>query len=422
MRALALAFALVALSAVGMGTPGAGAATIAADRALLSSAAAGSTSGVRDALRAGASVAATDSAGSTALILAAYGNHLAVARQLIGAGSDVNQQNRRRESAFLIATSEVGDDPRLLGLTLAAGARVQARDSFDGTGLIRAAERGFPVIVARLIEAGVEVDHVNNLGWTALHEAIVLGSGGNAHTEVVRLLVGAGADVMLPSQRDGVRPLEHAERLGHDRIARILRRAAVGLTPTDRLLAAASRGSVVAARTALQDGAALEARDDEGRTALLLAALEDRVDVARMLVTRGADVNAYDERRDTPFLVTGVTGSVSMLEALLPGGPDTRLTNRFGGVAVIPASERGHVAYVREVLERTDMDVNHVNDLGWTALLEAVLLGDGSARYARVVKVLLGHGADPAISDADGVTPLAHAERRGHERIARLLR
>jgi ankyrin repeat protein len=119
--------------------------------------------------------------------------------------------------------------------------------------------------------------------------------------------------------------------------------------------------------------------------------------------------------------VTGVTGSVAMLEALLPGRPDTSIRNRFGGSAVIPASERGHVEYVRAVLARTDVDVNHVNDLGWTALLEAVILGNGGRAHQEVVEILLDNGADPAIADADGVTALEHARRRGHAEIVALL-
>ena len=71
---------------------------------------------------------------------------------------------------------------------------------------------------------------------------------------------------------------------------------------------------------------------------------------------------------------------------------------------------------------RTSIEVDHVNDLGWTALLEAVILGDGSRRSVEVVEALLEAGADPALADRDGVTALAHAERRGHEDVARVLR
>jgi ankyrin repeat protein len=357
-----------------------------------------------------------------ALLDAAARNDVDTARRLIGQGADVNHANARSETTFLIATSEVGDDPTLLDLAIAAGGDIQARDSFNGTGLIRAAERGFPTITARLLDAGLEVDHVNNLGWTALHEAIILGDGSEPYVQVVQLLVDRGADVRLRSRTDGVTPIEHAEVRGFTEIADILRRTERGMNPDERLLDAARTGSVVAVDAALNAGADIEAKDAHQRTALLRAAAADNVDVAQLLVTRGADVNALDYQHDTPFLVTGVTGSVAMLRALLPGSPDTRIRNRFGGVAVIPASERGHVDYVRAVLETTDIDVNHVNDLGWTALLEAVILGDGGPAHQDIVRILLEHGADASIADNDGVTPLRNAENRGFTEIAEILR
>ena len=75
------------------------------------------------------------------LIEAAFDNDVERARRLIAGGADVNAKDSTQQSAYLIATSEVGDDPRLLELTLANGARVNDKDSYDGTGLIRAAER-----------------------------------------------------------------------------------------------------------------------------------------------------------------------------------------------------------------------------------------------------------------------------------------
>ncbi|MER6978206.1 ankyrin repeat domain-containing protein [Streptomyces carpinensis] len=194
-------------------------------------------------------------------------------------------------------------------------------------------------------------------------------------------------------------------------------------SPADHaLLDAAHRGDVDAVHAALSDGADLEARDPDGRTPLLRAALADRVEAARALVAAGADVNAQDAREDSPWLVTGVTGSVAMMRVLLPGGPDLTLTNRFGGVSVIPASERGHVSYVRAVLAETGIDVDHVNRLGWTALLEAVILGDGGRTHQEVVETLLAAGADPLLPDTDGVTARTHAERRGFTGIATMLR
>jgi ankyrin repeat protein len=158
------------------------------------------------------------------LLAAAYENDVAAARRLIEEGADVNAKDDSQQSAYLIATSEVGDDPRLLDLTLDAGADVDAKDRFDGTGLIRAAERGNPAIVARLLETEIELDHVNRLGWTALLEAVILGEGGRPHVRTVRLLVDAGADVDIPDQ-SGTTALTHARRLGFTAIERILRDA-----------------------------------------------------------------------------------------------------------------------------------------------------------------------------------------------------
>ncbi|MFD7293892.1 ankyrin repeat domain-containing protein [Streptomyces sp. NPDC059897] len=188
------------------------------------------------------------------------------------------------------------------------------------------------------------------------------------------------------------------------------------------MLRAAGEGDTDAVRAALRAGADTEVRDDEGRTPLLLAALDDHVAAAKALVAAGADPDAQDEQDDSAWLVTGVTGSVAMARALIPAEPDYSLVNRYGGTSLIPAGEHGHAAYVREVLRDTDMDVDHVNNLGWTALLEAIILGDGGRDHQRVVELLLDGGADPELADRDGVTPLDHAERHGYDEIAKLLR
>ncbi|MFE6645795.1 ankyrin repeat domain-containing protein [Nocardioides sp. NPDC057772] len=353
------------------------------------------------------------------LIKAAWDNDVARARQLIEDGADVNHQDDTQQSAYLIAASEGYVD--LLDLTLRNGADINAKDSYDGTALIRAAERGHADIVGRLVQAGIDLDHVNELGWTALHEAVVLGDDGPDAADTVRVLVAAGVDISTKSGRDGKTAFQHAEERGFDAIVSTLRTASERVADGDsQLLRAASAGDADSAAAALRGGADLEARDGNRRTPLLLAVTEDHLETARLLVFLGADPDALDGQHDTPWLVTGVTGSVPMAELLLSVDPDLTVRNRYGGVSIIPASERGHADYVERVA-RTQIDLDHVNDLGWTALLEAVILGEGTERWQRVVRSLLEHGADPSIADRDGVTPLEHARSRGFTEIAQII-
>ncbi len=171
----------------------------------------------------------------------------------------------------------------------------------------------------------------------------------------------------------------------------------------------------------LQSGANINATDELGRTAVMAATHANRVETVRALIEAGADINIRDNRLDNPFLYASAEGLYEIVKLTVDARADTRLTNRFGGTALIPAAERGHVAIVRELLTRTDVDVNHVNNLGWTALLEAIVLSDGGPRQQQIVQLLVDHGADIAIPDKDGVTPLQHAQARGFEEIERIL-
>lgn len=171
----------------------------------------------------------------------------------------------------------------------------------------------------------------------------------------------------------------------------------------------------------IADGVDIESRDVRGRTPLLVATQADKPEMARLLIEAGADVNAKDDIADTPFLYAGAEGRDTILKLILASGranlPDT---NRYGGTALIPAAHHGYPETVR-ILLATSIDVDHVNRLGWTALMEAVVLGDGGPVYQEIVGLLLEAGADRTITDHDGVSPVEHARRRGFHAIAALL-
>ena len=189
------------------------------------------------------------------------------------------------------------------------------------------------------------------------------------------------------------------------------------------LLTAASRNNAAGVTVALDAGAAIDARDNHGQTALLFAVQHGNLRLARELIARHADINAQALNQDTPWLLAGALGRTEMLAAMLDTGKvDYTIRNRYGGNALIPACERGHVETVRLLLERSKIDVNHVNNLGWTGLLEAVILSDGGPRHIEIVRLLLAAGADPNLADKDDVTPLEHARDRRYDAIAALIK
>ncbi len=111
---------------------------------------------------------------------------------------------------------------------------------------------------------------------------------------------------------------------------------------------------------------------------------------------------------------------VDTVRALLQAGADVHSLDSYSGTGLIRAADRGHVEVIRELL-KTDIRIDHVNRLGWTALLEAILLGDGGPRHTEVVRLLVEAGANVNLADGQGVTPLAHARKRGYSQIAAIL-
>ncbi|SEQ84451.1 hypothetical protein SAMN05428995_11054 [Loktanella sp. DSM 29012] len=166
---------------------------------------------------------ARDQAGRTPAHVAAFASNEAALRALSETGADMNALENRVYDVLTIAA--VADDPEMVSLAMGLGNRPDLITSvYDGTALIAAAHLGHAEVVRRLIAGGAPLDHVNNLGWTALMEAVVLGDGGPDHVATVRALVEAGADITIPD-RDGVTPLQHAEARGYQEIAAIIRAA-----------------------------------------------------------------------------------------------------------------------------------------------------------------------------------------------------
>lgn len=189
------------------------------DRSLILAAARGDAAEVKRLIAAGASVTEIDEPSRTASPAATQRNHVEAARLLIAAGASVNAKDQNQDSPYLLAGAP--GHLEILRLTLAHGADLTSVNRFGGTALILAAHYGHVEVVRELLKIRIAVDHVNRLGWTALLEAIILRDGGDRRTEIVRLLLAAGANLSL-ADREGVTPLTHARRRDQGRIVDLL--------------------------------------------------------------------------------------------------------------------------------------------------------------------------------------------------------
>jgi ankyrin repeat protein len=187
------------------------------------------------------------------------------------------------------------------------------------------------------------------------------------------------------------------------------------------LHAAAAHGDLYAIDGRVRTGAPIDVVDGNGRTPLHVAVFMRRHDAARALLRHGADANALDRQKYDVVTIASVLDDVPMLELLLAGGAKaTNITSPYHGTALIAAAHLGHAGIVRTLIA-AKAPLDHVNNLGWTALIESIVLGDGGKNHTDTLAALVKAGADINLADRNGATPLALARQRGYADMIRIL-
>jgi uncharacterized protein len=187
------------------------------------------------------------------------------------------------------------------------------------------------------------------------------------------------------------------------------------------LLAAAARGDAAQIRILIGKGENPDSRDDYGRTPLHVAVFGGHHEAMRALASAGANPNALERDRYDIVTIAAVANDVPTLKlALELGAKATNITSRYDGTALIAAAHLGHAEVVR-ILIRAGAPLDHVNNLGWTALIESIVLGDGGPRHTDTLKALVEAGANVNLPDRNGQTPLSLARARGYQSMVKLL-
>lgn len=202
--------------------------------------------------------------------------------------------------------------------------------------------------------------------------------------------------------------------------------AQVAPSPTEAsqyqgLLAAAWKGDVAKIERLAAANADLNARDAHGRTALHIATFARQRAAVQALVKAGADLNLLEDDRYDGVTIAAVADDEETLRTLLSLGASARqVTGRYDGTALIAAAHLGNQGVVRQLIA-AGAPLDHVNNLQWTAVIEAIVLGDGGQRHLATLKSLLDAGANLTLTDRQGQTPLQLARARGYKDMVKLL-
>ena len=187
------------------------------------------------------------------------------------------------------------------------------------------------------------------------------------------------------------------------------------------LHAAAQKGDTAEIDRLAAAKADLIARDDNGRTPLHVAAFAGQREAIKALVKHGADINLLDKDRYDGVTIAAVANDEETLRVLLAQGASARLvTSRYDGTALIAAAHLGHASVVKQLIS-AGAPLNHVNNLHWTAAIEAVVLGDGGPRHQETLRALIAAGASLQLADRQGNTPLQLAKSRGYREMVQML-
>jgi ankyrin repeat protein len=237
---------------------------------------------------------------------------------------------------FASAAKDCGALARRL---IAAGASLQARDRAGAMPLARAARGGHAALVQRFLAEGAAIDARDLGGATALYAAAEA-----ERPATVAALLARGADPNLTG-RSNVSPLAAAAFRGNDRIVELLlSRGAdpdhVDVTGKTPILYAAARGFALVVRRLLDAGVDAKVHYGNDLTALMWAAgHEDGVGAAaavagvELLIERGAAIDAADNRGRTALMIAAERGDAAVVETMLTRGADRALRDKAGKTA-----------------------------------------------------------------------------------------
>lgn len=201
----------------------------------------------------------------------------------------------------------------------------------------------------------------------------------------------------------------------------------------------------------LEEGVDVNAKDEDGITALMWAICKENKYIVEMLLKKGADVNAKDKNGISALTLSAMSPSKwrsrkrEIVSMLLEKGADVNTMDSFGltavmwaykdlenfdldlvsmlrdkgaddsGGPIMVASSIGDIDAVKMLLDM-EFYIDKKDNKGWTALMYASFNG-----HSDIVSMLIAKGADVDTRDNKGFSALDLANSKKHTEIVSIL-
>ena len=353
----------------------------------------------------------------TALMIACRKGNVEAINVLLNAGADPDIADAK--GATWIHQAVVGScSKETLQTIIQHGADVNATNENSITALVMACVRGKVEAINVLLDAGADRNITDDKGATWIHHAV----DGTCSKETLQTIIDHGAAINARNKDHGT-ALMIACRKGNEEAIDVLLDAGADRNIADNKGATWIHHAVDGTcsnetlQTIINHGAAVNARNNDHGTALMIACRKGNIEAINVLLNAGADPNIADGEYCTCIHLAVYKGyNKDVLEAMIEHDADVNAANKDSITSLMIACQKGNIEAIN-VLLNAGADPN-ISDGKYGSCIQHAVIGGSSKE---VLETIIDHGADVNAKNKHNITALMQACKRGDVEIINIL-